>query len=152
MSLRDILQARRNACTLARNRAAFTPQAHAESLRQRILLASRAAKISCQRVLFRESHAQRAPLLGSFARSGTAELFRPPQKMQTAPEARGRSREPVVGTPSRYHLNYQPGVHGKSSYFKESRTPSANSPLVPERHSFTKKVWTRRDSNPHLIP
>ena len=50
---------------------------------------------------------------------------------------RGRSREPVVGTPSRYQVDYRPGVRSKSSYFKESRTPSANSPLVPERHSFT---------------
>jgi hypothetical protein len=81
-----------------------------------------------------------------------AQSLSSPKKCKRPRNLRGRSREPVVGTPSRYQVDYRPGVHSKSSYCKESRTPSASSPLVPERHSFTRKEWTRRDSNPHLIP
>ena len=60
--------------------------------------------------------------------------------MQTAPEARGRSREPINSVPRQGQLLLSRLSRQKSSYFWRAVPCPTNPPLVPERQSSRRKV------------
>jgi hypothetical protein len=116
--------------TMARCCAAITPQAHAESfLHYRALM--RPVATICQFRVF-------VP--------GT--LATPPSENANGPGIPEAVATANNSFPAKVTLLLSKQSSYKSSYFKERRTPSANSPLVPERHSFTRKEWNLEGFEP----